>query len=242
MNVLIVGGASEVGKELALAYGRSGAAVHITVRTDSQLAPLVSDISIRTNTAVKGSLLQVDDLAACQQFVQQLQPLPDIAICVVGYLGNNERSMAELAEANRVLQANYAGPMVLFNALALRMAARRSGVLVGISSVAGERGRQSNFIYGSAKAAFSTYLDGLRNWLFPHGVHVLTVKPGFMATRMTAEMKLHPWLTVSPKQAALAIKKAADQRKNTLYVKWMWRYIMLIIRCVPESIFKKMKL
>ena len=242
MNVLIIGGASDVGKELALAYAGSGAAVHITVRTDSQLAALVSDISIRTNTAVKGSLLQVDDLAACQQFVQQLQPLPDIAICVVGYLGNNERSMAELAEANRVVQANYAGPMILFNALALQMAQRRSGVLVGISSVAGERGRQSNFVYGSAKAAFSTYLDGLRNWLFPHGVHVLTVKPGFMATSMTAEMKLPPLLTASPKQAALAIKKAAEKRKNTLYVKWMWRYIMLIIRCVPEPVFKKMKM
>lgn len=242
MNVLIIGGASDVGKELALAYAGSGAAVHLTVRSEHQLAPLVSDISIRTNTAVKGSLLQVDDLAACQQFVQQLQPLPDIAICVVGYLGNNERSMAEPAEANRVLQANYAGPMVLFNALALQMAQRRSGVLVGISSVAGERGRQSNFVYGSAKAAFSTYLDGLRNWLFPHGVHVLTVKPGFMATSMTAEMKLPPLLTASPKQAALAIKKAADKRKNTLYVKWMWRYIMLIIRCVPEPVFKKMKM
>ncbi|MCU0335407.1 MAG: SDR family oxidoreductase [Chitinophagaceae bacterium] len=242
MNVLIIGGSSDLGKQLALAYAQSGAAIHLTVRNEKQLEALVSDLSIRTGAAVQGSLLNLEDLAACQRFVQQLSPLPDVAICVAGYLGENEKSMSELDETNRVVFANYAGPVALLNALALPMAKRRSGVLVGISSVAGERGRQSNFIYGSAKAAFSTYLDGLRNWLFQYGVHVVTVKPGFMATSMTANMKLPPLLTASPQQAALVIKKGIAKRRNTIYVKWMWRYIMLIIRWVPEPIFKKMKM
>jgi short-subunit dehydrogenase len=120
--------------------------------------------------------------------------------------------------------------------------AMKAGMIVGISSVAGERGRQSNYIYGSAKAGFTAYLSGLRNRLFRSGVHVMSVQPGFVNTRMTQHLTLPPLLTAQPEQVADAVFKAVQRKKNVLFVKWPWKYIMLIIKSIPESIFKKLKL
>lgn len=128
------------------------------------------------------------------------------------------------------------------NYFAQKFESRRSGTIIGLSSVAGERGRQSNFIYGSAKAAFTAYLSGLRNYLFEKKVHVMTVKPGFMATKMTEGLPLNPKLTATPKQAATCIFKAYKNKKNVTYVLPVWGVIMMIIRNIPEFIFKKLKL
>jgi short-subunit dehydrogenase len=108
--------------------------------------------------------------------------------------------------------------------------------------VAGDRGRASKLLYGSSKAGFSAYLSGLRNTLAIAGVHVLSVKPGFVYTRMTQDMALPPLLTATPEHVALAVYKAVLTRKNTLYVKWFWRWIMLIIRLIPEAVFKRLRL
>jgi short-subunit dehydrogenase len=128
------------------------------------------------------------------------------------------------------------------NYFAQKFESRRSGTIIGLSSVAGDRGRQSNFIYGSAKAAFTAYLSGLRNYLFDKKVHVMTVKPGFMATKMTEGLPLNPKLTATPKQAADCIFKAYRKQKNVAYVLPIWGIIMMIIRNIPEFIFKKLKL
>src|SRR5690606_12784913 len=116
------------------------------------------------------------------------------------------------------------------------------GTIVGISSVAGERGRQSNYLYGSAKAGFTAYLSGLRNALFSDNVHVVTVLPGFVYTKMTENLNLPKLLTAQPSEVADAIYAAVQKKKNTIYVRWFWKWIMLIIKCIPEFIFKKLKL
>jgi short-subunit dehydrogenase len=116
------------------------------------------------------------------------------------------------------------------------------GTIAGISSVAGERGRMSNYFYGSAKAGFTAYLSGLRNRLFHRGVHVLTIQPGFAYTRMTEGMPLPKPLTAHPREIGAQVYKAIQKKKNTIYVKGMWRWIMLIIRNIPEPLFKKLKL
>ena len=113
---------------------------------------------------------------------------------------------------------------------------------MGISSVAGDRGRASNYLYGSAKAGFTAFLSGLRNRLAPKHVHVMTIKPGFVATRMTENMNLPPALTASPDDVADAIWNGFRKRRNVMYVKWIWYPIMLIIRHIPEMIFKTLKL
>ena len=128
------------------------------------------------------------------------------------------------------------------NYFAQKFEAKRSGTIIGLSSVAGERGRQSNFIYGSAKAGFTAYLSGLRNYLYDKKVNVLSVIPGFMATKMTEGMPLNPKLTASPKQAANCIYKAYKNKKNVVYVLPIWWVIMMIIRNIPEFIFKRLKL
>jgi short-subunit dehydrogenase len=114
--------------------------------------------------------------------------------------------------------------------------------MVGISSVAGDRGRKSNYIYGAAKAALTAYLSGLRNRLYELQVHVMTVKPGFVATKMTEGMDLPEKLTALPEEVARDIFSAQQKGKDVLYTKWMWRWVMLIIRNIPEFQFKKMSI
>jgi short-subunit dehydrogenase len=108
--------------------------------------------------------------------------------------------------------------------------------------VAGDRGRQSNYVYGSAKAGLTAFLSGLRNRLAGKGVHVMTVKPGFVRTKMTENLDLPDALTASPEQVADAVFRGMEKRRSTVYILWMWRWIMLIIRHIPEFIFRKMKL
>jgi decaprenylphospho-beta-D-erythro-pentofuranosid-2-ulose 2-reductase len=166
-----------------------------------------------------------------------------LLFCATGYLGEStEEGLYDNKNTERIIDINYSKLVPVMNYFAQKFESRRSGTIIGLSSVAGDRGRQSNFIYGSAKAAFTAYLSGLRNYLFEKKVHVLTVKPGFMATKMTEGLPLNPKLTATPKQAAECIYKAFKKQRNVAYVLPIWGVIMLIIRNIPEFIFKKLKL
>lgn len=167
----------------------------------------------------------------------------DLLFCATGYLGlGTEEGLYDSKNTERIIDINYAKLVPILNHFAQKMESKRSGTIIVLSSVAGDRGRQSNFIYGSAKAGLTAYLSGLRNYLFSKKVHVMTVKPGFMDTKMTEGLPLNPKLTASPKQAAEYIYKAYKKRKNEIYVLPIWCLIMLIIRNIPEFIFKKLKL
>ncbi|MNU18555.1 Acetoacetyl-CoA reductase [compost metagenome] len=167
----------------------------------------------------------------------------NVLFCATGYLGEStEDGLYDNKNTERIIDINYSKLIPVINYFAQKFESRRSGTIIGLSSVAGDRGRQSNFIYGSAKAAFTAYLSGLRNYLFEKKVHVLTVKPGFMATKMTEGLPLNPKLTATPKQAAECIYKAFKKQKNVAYVLPIWGVIMMIIRNIPEFIFKKLKL
>lgn len=167
----------------------------------------------------------------------------DLLFCATGYLGlSTEEGLFDKKNTEKIIDINFAKLVPVLNFFAEKMERQRSGTLIVLSSVAGERGRQSNFIYGSAKAGLTAYLSGLRNYLFSKKVHVITVKPGFMDTKMTEGLPLNPKLTATPKQAANSIYKAYKSRKNVAYVLPIWEIIMLIIRNIPEFIFKKLKL
>lgn len=162
---------------------------------------------------------------------------------VAGLLGDQTESAADPRAASLVMTTNYVGPALLLLAGARRLAGRPGGgCIVGVSSVAGDRGRGSNFIYGSAKAGFTALLSGLRNDFAKKGVHVITVKPGFVDTAMTAGMKLPPPLTAQPDDVARAIVAAHRRGRDVIYVKPIWRVIMLIITTIPERIFKRLSL
>lgn len=167
----------------------------------------------------------------------------NVLFCATGYLGEStENGLYDNKNTERIIDINYSKLIPVINYFAQKFESKRSGTIIGLSSVAGDRGRQSNFIYGSAKAAFTAYLSGLRNYLFEKKVHVLTVKPGFMATKMTEGLPLNPKLTATPKQAAECIYSAFKKQKNVAYVLPIWGVIMMIIRNIPEFIFKKLKL
>lgn len=241
-TVLLLGATSDIGLAIAHRYARAGYGIQLAARNTDQLEPARSDISIRFQVPV--SIHRFD--AMCpeehQAFYDRLPVKPDITICVFGYMTENEKAFSDWNLANRTLQTNYTGAVSILNIIARDYAEKKSGVIAGISSVAGERGRQSNFIYGSAKAGFTAYLSGLRNYLYHYQVHVLTVLPGFVRTKMTAELPLPGLLTAQPEEVAEKVFQAVRKRKNVLYVKWFWKWIMLIIKLVPESMFKKKKL
>lgn len=241
-TILLLGATSDVAQACARQSAKEKHDLILAGRDLETLNRMASDLTIRYQ--VKALPVQFDavDFASHNAFYSSLNPKPDVTVCVFGLLGDQKESEKDWDACRKVLESNYNGAVSILNVVANEYEARKSGVIVGISSVAGERGRQSNYIYGSAKAGFTAYLSGLRNRLQASGVHVITVKPGFIATRMTEGLKLPKPTTAQPDQVASAIMKAVRKRKNVIYTLWMWRYIMLIIRSIPEGIFKKLKL
>lgn len=240
--VLILGASSDIAKATARQYAKKGYTVLLAGRSAETLEAFSKDLTIRYKIVAKFVAFDAADISSHAAFYQRLDPVPDIVVCAFGYLGDQDTAQQQWEESNRIIQANYTGAVSILNIVANQMETRKAGVIVGISSVAGERGRQSNYIYGSAKAGFTAYLSGLRNRLVRSGVHVVTVKPGFVDTKMTSGLKLPAPLTARPEQVATKIVRAAERKTNVIYVLWMWRWIMLIIKSIPEGIFKKLKL
>lgn len=240
--VLVVGGKSDIGLALAHRFAAAGHPVQLAARDVAALAAVQADIALRHGVTV--SLHEFDILAtpSFAPFLDGLPALPGVAISVVGLLGEQAAAEQDLDAATRTLRSNFEGPALLTGLLANRFEARGSGTLVGISSVAGERGRASNYVYGSAKAGYTAFLSGLRNRLAKKGVHVLTVLPGFVRTRMTEGMDLPPRLTASPDQVAAAIFNAVAAGKDVIHVKRLWWLIMSIIRAIPERVFKGIRI
>jgi hypothetical protein len=239
--VLIVAATSDIGAALAQAYGARGADLILTARKVEDLATLKSDLEIRHRVGVQ---LVACDVGATDpdRFFDDLGELPPTVVMVAGLLGDQAASETDGRLSAQVMTVNYLGPSQFLLAAARRMRARGSGTIVGISSVAGDRGRGSNYIYGSAKAGLTALLSGLRNALTKSGVQVITVKPGFVATRMTAEMKLPPALTAQPREVAQAILKAQEKGRDVIYVRPIWWLVMTVIRHIPETVFKKLSL
>lgn len=197
---------------------------------------------MRSGKEVFSVRFDVMDIDSHKSFWENLPERPDAVFCAVGYLGDQKCAEADFSEIHRIVLTNYLGVISLLNLAAREFESYRKGLIIGISSVAGERGRQSNYFYGSAKAGFTAYLSGLRNRLYPASVHVLTVKPGFVMTSMTQQMELPRLLTAQPDEVAKDILQAVKKGKDVIYTKWFWRYIMWIICMIPERFFKKLKL
>jgi short-subunit dehydrogenase len=240
--VLIIGAKSDIAKATAREYAKNGYDLYLAARNSSELEEFANYVTVRTQRTVKLVELDILDYKAHQSFYDKLDEKPLGVISAVGYLGEQEKAQSDFNEAQQIMDTNYAGVVSLFNIIADDFEKKQSGFMIGISSVAGDRGRKSNYIYGSAKAALTAYLSGLRNRLYDAQVNVLTVKPGFVATKMTEGMDLPEKLTAQPEEVAEDIYKAQQKGKNVLYTKWIWRWVMLIIRNIPEFQFKKMSI
>lgn len=242
MRVLILGANSDVAESLAALLAQKGNELILAGRSEEKLLALKSDLEIRFGVQVESSLFDAENLANHEEFYTKLDTKPDCVVCAFGILVEQDEAEKNSELSTRSYMVNMLGAVSILDVIANDFSKRKRGVIVGISSVAGDRGRGSNYIYGSAKAGFSAYLSGLRNRLYKSGVHVVTVKPGFIRTKMTAHLNLPKLLTASSDEVAIKIENAIHKKRNVVYVKWFWKYIMLIIKFIPESIFKKLNL
>ncbi|WP_042699576.1 SDR family oxidoreductase [Azospirillum sp. B506] len=238
-SVLILGATSDIARATARRHGARGDALILAGRDSHRLADEAADLRLRFGVPVEIRLLDVLEPDSFAAFVDGLPVLPDVVICAVGLLGDQTAAERTPVLADRIIRSNFTGPAAVLALVADAMAARGAGVVVGISSVAGDRGRAANYVYGSAKAGFTAYLSGLGGRMAQHGVRVVTVRPGFVRTRMTEGLRLPPLLTATPDEVARAILRAEAGGRADIYVRPIWRFIMAVIRSLPDSLFRR---
>lgn len=241
-TALILGAKSAIAKAIAVELSKQQVNLLLASRNANELRDF--KIELESKFANKILLLEFDALAfdTHQTFFEQLSVSVDAAFCVFGFLGEQKKAETNRVEMFRILETNYTGAVSILEIIAGQFEKKKQGLIVGVSSVAGERGRQSNYFYGSSKAGFTAYLSGLRNRLHKSNVHVLTIIPGYVKTAMTSNLELPPVVSTSPDFVAKAIIKAITSNRNVIYVPGIWKSIMLVIKLMPESIFKKLKL
>ena len=243
-KVLIIGATSAIAQEVAKLYAEVGSQLFLVARNTDKLEQVARDLSVRGASATDSLSLDLAEIDQHEDLLTRADKFLggiDIVLIAHGTLPDQKTCEASLNHTMQELQINLLSTISLLTLLANYFEKQGSGCLAVISSVAGDRGRQSNYVYGAAKGGLSIFLQGLRNRLSKAGVCVLTIKPGFVITPMTAEFKKGV-LWAQPKQIAEAIVSAIRKRKNVVYVPWFWRWIMFIIRNIPENIFKRMSL
>ncbi|MFA9478913.1 SDR family oxidoreductase [Phycisphaerales bacterium AB-hyl4] len=243
--VLLIGATSGIARALAERLAQQGSDLLLAGRDHVELNAVAADLRLRFD--VRTATLEFDALAFGEHhgFMKQATAacenrLTAVVICH-GLLVDQAEAQRDPALMRRMVDVNYTSYVSLLEAFAVWFVQRRGGMLVALSSVAGDRGRPSNYLYGSTKAALSAYLQGLRARLAKTGVHVLTVKPGIVDTPMTWGLKV-AGPVASPHRVAGDIVRAMRRRRNVLYTPWFWRPIMAVIRGIPEPIFKRLSL
>ena len=243
-NVLIIGATSAIAQALARQLAQRGVRLVLWGRSLPHLEIIAADLRVRYQAAVSMEAFDFGDFvqhaAALDRTIAASGDL-DVAILCHGSLGNQIACQMDFSVAEQELRINCLSALSFLTILANRFELQGRGTLAVISSVAGDRGRQSNYVYGTAKAALDAFSQGLRNRLFCKGVNVLTIKPGFVDTPMTAHLK-KGLLFASPERVAQDIIEAIEKKKCVIYTPWFWRWIMLLIRLIPESIFRRLKL
>lgn len=229
--------------EVARLYAEKRAHLFLVARDSAKLEELRQDLVTRGAT-VAVEQCDLTDFARHEELqrkaVENLGGI-DVALLAHGTLSDQKQCEHDINSLRREVDINFVSYASLLHGLAGYLESKGTGTIVAISSVAGDRGRQSNYVYGSAKAALSAFLSGLRNRLAPSGVHVVTVKPGFVSTKMTAHLKKNA-LFAEPGSVAKGIVRAVDSKKNVVYLPFFWCPIMMVIKSIPEFIFKRLKL
>jgi short-subunit dehydrogenase len=243
-KIAVFGATSAMAQAWMRLLAPTGVSFFLVARNAAHLEAVAQDLTTRGAKAAYLEFADLDDIAGhkamLERAVTALGGL-DCALIAHGVLGDQPAGEADFATAIASLQTNFLSAASLVTWLANYFAAQFHGTIAVISSVAGDRGRKSNYIYGSAKAGLNAFLDGVRNRVDREGVQVLTIRPGFVATPMTAHLPQGP-LFATPEVVARDIQKAIERRHDVLYTPWFWRWIMTVIRAVPEWKFKRMDL
>jgi decaprenylphospho-beta-D-erythro-pentofuranosid-2-ulose 2-reductase len=244
-RILVIGATSAIAQAVARTYAGRGARLVLVGRDASKLEAVRADLVARGAAQADVKVADLSRVEAHPDLVDAADAALggiDVALVAHGVLPDQARSQASFEEARRTLDVNFTSAASLAHELANRFEKARHGTIAVIGSVAGDRGRQSNYVYGAAKGALAIYLQGLRHRLHGTGVKVLTIKPGFVDTPMTAAFPKGP-LWASPEQVARDIVGAIDRgTSGEIYVPGFWRVIMAVIRAVPETLFVRTKL
>ncbi|MDD9889198.1 MAG: SDR family oxidoreductase [Gammaproteobacteria bacterium] len=244
MKILLIGATSAIAKAVARIYAERHASFYLLARNEERLKELADDLIVRGAAAINSQVLDLTDTTSHAEVIQNahkaLEEL-DIALICHGTLPDQESCESDFAQAEKALNVNGLSVVSLCTEVSKILKVQGSGTLAVITSVAGDRGRQPNFVYGAAKSMVSTYLQGLRGKLLPYNVHVIDIRPGLVDSPMTAGFEKGPlWST--PELVAGKVVRSIDSKKHTVYVPGYWRIIMAFVASIPEFIFKRLKI
>ncbi len=243
-RILVLGATSGIAEACIRRWAERGDHLFLIGRNADRLAAVAADANVRGAASVQTAVADLDDTArhadVLTQAVQGLAGM-DVALLALGVLGDQTEAEQDFAAAQRIVQTNFVSAMGLLTWLGNYCAQQHSGTLAVLSSVAGERGRKSNYVYGAAKAGLTAFTDGLRNRLDRQGVRVMTIKPGPVKTAMTDGMKGSAKFADVDAVAATLVK-AIDRGDDIVYVPGIWRVIMAVVRAIPERVFKGLDL
>jgi decaprenylphospho-beta-D-erythro-pentofuranosid-2-ulose 2-reductase len=243
-RVLIVGATSAIAEATARRLAERGDALYLVARSAERVAAIAADLSVRGSPRVGCETLDVNDFAAHEPMLERAEMFlagVDTVLIAHGTLSDQKACEGSVDLTLREMSTNALSVVSLLTLIANRFESRKQGTIAVISSVAGDRGRGSNYVYGSAKALVTAFLSGMRQRLGKSGVGVVTIKPGFVDTPMTAAFAKGP-LWAQPERVAVGIVKALDRQSATVYLPGFWRAIMLVIRAIPERLFLRLSL
>lgn len=244
-SILIIGATSAIAEAVARLYAANNDNLYLLARNAERLETIAADLKIRGAGIVKTVSFDANETPSHEELLRcayEALGSFDIVLVAHGTLGNQKACEESVDETLMELEINAISTIAILTTLGNMLAHQGHGTLAVISSVAGDRGRPSNYVYGSAKAAVSAFAEGLRARLHKKGVHVLTVKPGMVDTPMTAGLDLPALLVAKPEAVAADIVRAVDRKVDVLYTPWYWRYVMWVIIHMPRAVFKKLNL
>jgi decaprenylphospho-beta-D-erythro-pentofuranosid-2-ulose 2-reductase len=243
-KLVVLGATSAIAEQVLRLFAGPELHALLVARNDDALSVIAEDIKIRGAGKVDTISFDFSRLNEIEKLTEDIIKIIgeiDILFVAYGTLPNQKECEDSISKMQAETNLNYLSVVSVLTGISPVMKQNETGTIAVISSVAGDRGRKSNYVYGSAKGGLTIFLQGLRNALSGSGVHVLTIKPGFVDTPMTNDFT-KGLLWAKPEKVAKDIKRAIDKKKNIIYTPWFWRWIMLIIRLIPESVFKKMNL
>ncbi len=244
MKILIIGATSAIAHETAKCFAKDHAELFLVARNAEKLEANSNDLKVRGAKRTETFLLDLNNLDCHQELIQTaIETLGSLDTVLIshGTLGDQQLCQQSVTKTIEELTTNFTSVISLLTILANYFEQQRRGCIAVVTSVAGDRGRPSNYVYGTSKGAVTIFLQGLRNRLYKSGVTVLTIKPGLVDTPMTSKLKKGP-LLAQPNKVGKGIYKAINKRKDVVYLPWLWRPIMLIVRSIPEPIFKRLSL
>jgi len=240
--LLIIGSNSDIGIACARFFASKGFNVFLASRNIELCRKISSDIAIRYSVQTDYGHIDLEDTNSHSVFISNLQFSPDVTLISAGLMYSQLEAENNFQIAKKMIYANYLGVLSFSELIVKTLIKHNKGTLIYIGSVAGDRGKKSNYIYGSTKSAIETYTQGLEHRLNHTNIEIILVKPGFVDTKMTIDLNLPKILTAMPGEVAVEIYSAFINKKKIVYIRPIWRYIMLIIKLIPKFIFNKTSL